>query len=134
VDPNNPGGTPTLTNIVVLVGNTPGPLGGNFSSFLYWTGPSPPTGPLQPIEIPASDVTQTLALNDEEENALGGELLAIGPTTIVLFADFTDANNVQHVVVGMDPTAAAAVAGQGFADTFQATSVSESDSTMPCRC
>jgi hypothetical protein len=45
----------------------------------------------------------------------------------VLFADYTDASNVQHVVVGMDPAAAAAVAGQSFADTFPATSVTESD-------
>jgi hypothetical protein len=129
IDPGNPTDTPTLTNVVVLVAHaTPGsPSTGNFATILYWTAPAQPTATLEPIQIPASDVTQTLALSDEEQLAIGPSTLGIGPDRVVLFADYTDASNVQHVVVGMDPAVAAAVAGQSFADTFPNTSVAESD-------
>ncbi|HEX9167481.1 MAG TPA: PEPxxWA-CTERM sorting domain-containing protein [Roseiarcus sp.] len=129
LDPFNPADTPTLTNVVILVAHaTPGaPSTGNFSGILYWTAQAQPTATLEPIQIPASDVTQPLALSDEEQFAIGPSTLGIGPDRVVLFADYTDAGNVQHVVVGMDSTAAAAVAGQSFADTFPATSVTESD-------
>ncbi len=130
LDPSNPTDTPTLTNVVVLVAHaTPGPPStGNFASALYWTAAAQPAATLEPIQIPASDVTQTLALSDEEQSIFAAAYLAaIGPDRVVFFADYTDASNAQHVVVGMDPAAAAAVAGQSLADTFPGTSFTESD-------
>jgi PEP-CTERM motif len=129
LDPGNPTATPTLTDVVVLVAHaTPGPPStGNFATILYWTAAAQPTATLEPIQIPAGDVAQPLAFSDEEQFVIGASTLAIGPDRVELLADYTDASNVQHVVVGMDPTAAAAVAGQSFADTFSATSFTESD-------
>ena len=123
-DPNNPGDTPTLTNVFII------PYQSSTGASEYvWGGPAgPPADQVQAIQIQPSSVTQTLALNDRNLFVYSLSFLDYPPDQLALFADFTDSNNVQHVVVAMDPSAAAAIAGQSFADTFTYYgSITESD-------
>ena len=120
VDPNNPGGTPTLTNIFMIPYQSGSQVGE------YFWGAATDTGTIQAIEIPPSSVTQSLPILDRTQFVYSLTLLAFPPNSLALFADYTDASNVQHLVVAMDPTVAAAIAGQSFGDTFD-TSIAESD-------
>jgi hypothetical protein len=126
-DPTNLAGTPSLRNIVLVIGSTEElGVGGDF--FEDWSGADgplviAPSSAAQTLKFPNPDLLQEYIDGIPVYWGVPGPL---APNHVTLLADYTDANGGSHVVVGMDPTAAEAVAGQGFDDIFAAGPISES--------
>jgi hypothetical protein len=115
-DPSNPAGTPSLTNIVLIAAySIPGESG---AYFIDWSGADG-----GPLGLAPSTTGQTLDFPHQDllANWLDSLGYVVGvpgavPTNVGFLADYADSNGDWHVVVGMNPTVAAATAGQSFDD------------------
>lgn len=115
-DPTNPSGTPTLENVFVVVEANVTGVGVE----LYEDGWGA-DALFGPLPIAPSSTTQTYTPFRSGQSFRGAT-----SEYVMLFADYADANGVDHVVVGLNPSVAGAIAGEGFDDIFALSGMTES--------
>ena len=117
-DPTNPSSTPTLENVFIAVLADKAGVGPELylSDWAYDYA-----GIEGPLPIAPSASTQTY-----NPFRLGQTFKGATPDHVMLFADYADANGVDHVVVAMNAAAAGLSAGESFEDVFASSGISES--------
>jgi hypothetical protein len=115
-DPTNPSGTPTLENVFIVVEANVTGVGVE----LYEDGWGA-DALFGPLPIAPSATTQTYTPFRSGQSFKGAT-----PEYVMLFADYADANGVDHVVVGLNPSVAGAIAGESFDDIFALSGMTES--------
>jgi len=117
-DPTNPSSTPTLQNVFIAVEADKTGVGEE----LYlsdWA--SDYAGIAGPLPIAPSATTQSY-----NPFRLGQTFKGATPDHVMLFADYADANGVDHVVVAMNAAAAGLSAGESFEAVFALSGMTES--------
>lgn len=117
-DATNPSSTPTLGNVFIVVEADKTGVGEE----LYTAGwGSDYAGLFGPLPISPSATTQNYIPFRDGQSFKGAT-----PDHVILFADYADANGVDHVVVGMNAAAAGLSTGESFADVFASSGMTES--------